>query len=250
MNGPPGTIRAAAPPSKSENNVSPIIHPSRGAPGRESPLALAIESGISGLLLNDILVDGSRDRRTDTVQWAAAVDFPFYHPLFRRSTATGCVRPAWAWFYGVQVPCTRLGVSRRLVHQMNAPIDKVRGEGNCGRVTDRGEEAGTSAVRLRTETPYQAGVARRVSTGAPTRSVGRRSRSQITTQVNDELVRRQTTFLSARVCQAVCRPSLAPASKACLKGRNNPAQAGLGEAEVSRGRSTDPRRPIETGRTE
>ena len=24
---------------------------------------------------------------------------------------------------------------------MTAPIDKVRGEGNCGRVTDRGEEA-------------------------------------------------------------------------------------------------------------
>jgi hypothetical protein len=126
---------------------------------------------------------------------------------------------------------------------MNAPIDKVRGEGNCGRVTDRGEEAGTSAVRLRTETSYQAGVARRVSTTS-------RSRSQTTTQVNDELVRRQTTFLSARVCQAACGSSLAPASKACLKGRNSPAQAGLGEAEVSRGRSTDPRRPIETGRTE
>ena len=43
--------------------------------------------------------------------------------------------------YGVQVPCTRLGVSRSSVYQMIAPIDKVRGEGNCGRVTDRGEEA-------------------------------------------------------------------------------------------------------------
>ena len=42
--------------------------------------------------------------------------------------------------YGVQVPCTRLGVSRSSVYQMTAPIDKVRGEGNCGRVTDRGEE--------------------------------------------------------------------------------------------------------------
>ena len=41
---------------------------------------------------------------------------------------------------GVQVPCTRLGVSRSSVYQMTAPIDKVRGEGNCGRVTDRGEE--------------------------------------------------------------------------------------------------------------
>ena len=30
---------------------------------------------------------------------------------------------------------------RSSVYQMTAPIDKVRGEGNCGRVTDRGEEA-------------------------------------------------------------------------------------------------------------
>ena len=80
---------------------------------------------------------------------------------------------------------------------MIAPIDKVRGEGNCGRVTDRGEEACecvrkyrpdiaagrtlTSAARLRTETSYKAGVARRVSTTS-------RSRSQTTTQVNGELV--------------------------------------------------------------
>ena len=42
---------------------------------------------------------------------------------------------------GVQVPCTRLGVSRRSAYQMITPIDKVLGEGNCGRVTDRGEEA-------------------------------------------------------------------------------------------------------------
>jgi hypothetical protein len=33
------------------------------------------------------------------------------------------------------------------------PIDKVRGEGNCGRANDRGEEAGAKAARLRTETP-------------------------------------------------------------------------------------------------
>ncbi len=56
---------------------------------------------------------------------------------------------------------------------MSAPIDKVRGEGNSGRVTDRGEEACefvrkcqldldagrilTKAARLRTETSYKAG---------------------------------------------------------------------------------------------
>jgi hypothetical protein len=41
----------------------------------------------------------------------------------------------------VKVPCTRLGVSRRAVYQMSTPIGKVLDEGNCGRVTDRGEEA-------------------------------------------------------------------------------------------------------------
>ena len=135
---------------------------------------------------------------------------------------------------------------------MIAPIDKVRGEGNCGRVTDRGEEACecvrkyrpdiaagrilTSAARLRTETSYKAGVARRVSTTS-------RSRSQTTTQVNGELVQRQITLLSGETC-------LAPRSKACLKARNGLAQASPGKAGVSRGRTTDPRSPIETGRAE
>ena len=35
------------------------------------------------------------------------------------------------------------------------PIDKALGEGNCGRATDRGEEAGAKLARLRTETAYQ-----------------------------------------------------------------------------------------------
>lgn len=135
---------------------------------------------------------------------------------------------------------------------MIAPIGKVRGEGNCGRVTDRGEEARecvrkcrpdiaagrilTSAARLRTETSYKAGSGRRVSTTS-------RSRSQTPVQVNDELVQRQITLLSGETC-------IAPRSKACLKARNGSAQAGPGGAGVSRGRSTDPRRPIEPGRTE
>jgi len=81
---------------------------------------------------------------------------------------------------GVQVPCTKLGVSRRSIYQMNTPIDKVLDEGNCGRATDRGEEACecvrkyrpvftagrilVKAARLRTETSYKAGSARQVST--------------------------------------------------------------------------------------
>jgi hypothetical protein len=142
---------------------------------------------------------------------------------------------------------------------MIAPIDKVRGEGNCGRVTDRGEEACecvrkcrpdiavgrilTKAARLRTETSYKAGPVRRVTTTS-------RSRSQLTVQVNDELVQRKITFLSGETCQTACEPSFAPASKACLKDWNVAEQSTMGEAGVSRGRITDPRRPIEAGRTE
>lgn len=63
---------------------------------------------------------------------------------------------------------------------MIAPIDKVRGEGNCARAIERGEEACecvrkyrpdfaagrilVEAARLRTETPYKAGPGWRVST--------------------------------------------------------------------------------------
>ena len=135
---------------------------------------------------------------------------------------------------------------------MIAPIGKVRGEGNCGRVTDRGEEACecvrkcrpeiavgrilTSVARLRTETSHKAGVARRVSTTS-------RSRSQTTTQVNDELVQRQTTRLSGETC-------IAPRSKACLKARNGSTQVGSGGAGVSRGHSTEGRTPTTAGRAE
>ena len=142
---------------------------------------------------------------------------------------------------------------------MIAPIDKVRGEGNCGRATDRGEEACecvrkyrpdfavgrilTKAARLRTETSYKAGSGRRVS---PTS----RSRSQTPVQVNGELVQRKITFLSGETCIAVMRGGVASTSKACLKTRNGPAKVGPGGAGVSSGHSTDPRNPIETGRTE
>ena len=142
---------------------------------------------------------------------------------------------------------------------MIAPIGKVLGEGNCGRVTDRGEEACecvrkyrpdiaagrilTKAARLRTETSYKAGSTRRVTTTS-------RSRSQTVVQVNGELAQRQITFLSGETCQAAYEPSFAPASKACLKGWNATEQSMAGEAGVSRGQSTAPRRPTETGRTE
>ncbi len=141
---------------------------------------------------------------------------------------------------------------------MNAPIVKVLDEGNCGRATDRGEEACecvrkcrpdfaagrilVKAARLRTETSYKAGSVRRVSTTS-------RSRSQTTDLVNGELVQRNITLLSGETCQTACESSFAPTSKACLKGWNAVERSMAGEAGVSRGRSTDPRSPIEPGRT-
>ncbi len=148
-------------------------------------------------------------------------------------------------------PRYETGKLRSSFYQMTTQRKEVRGEGNCGRVTDRGEEACecvvkltgvvvvshilTSAARLRTEPSYKAGGARRVSLSS-------RSRSQTTTQVNDELAQRQITLLSGEICTA-------PRSKACLKARNGLVQISPGCAEVSSGRSTDPRRPIEPGRT-
>ena len=148
---------------------------------------------------------------------------------------------------------------------MIAPIDKVLEEGNCGRVTDRGEEACEcvrkcrpvfaagrtlfKAARLRTETSYKAGSGRRVCTTSL-------SRSQTPVQVNGELAQRSITLLSGETCgggmrAAYLRPGRsAPISQACLKTRNALAQATAGAAGVSRGHSTDPRTPIETGRTE
>ena len=142
---------------------------------------------------------------------------------------------------------------------MSTPIGKVLGEGNCGRATDRGEEAcecvrkcrpdyaagriHAKAARLRTETPYKAGSTRRVTTTS-------RSRSQTVVQVNGELAQRKITLLSGEICRDGLRVVAAPRSKARLKARNASAKAAAGAAEVSRGRSTDPRSPIETGRTE
>ena len=133
---------------------------------------------------------------------------------------------------------------------MIAPIDKVRGEGNCSGATQGRKEACecvrkyrpvfavgrilTSVARLRTETCYKAGAVRRVGTTL-------RSRSRSTALVKHELARRQITFLSGEIC-------LAPGSRACPKAWNGPAQAAPGGAEVSSGRSTEPASPRRTGR--
>jgi hypothetical protein len=131
-------------------------------------------------------------------------------------------------------------------------IGKARGEGNCSGVTQGGKEAcgcvvkltdtsvvsriHTSVARLRTETCYKAGVARRVGTTP-------RSRSQTATQVKHELARRRITLLSEEIC-------FAPGSRACPKSWNTAVQASVGETEVSRGRSTEAALPMRTGRTE
>ena len=143
-------------------------------------------------------------------------------------------------------PVYETGSLRSSVYQMITPIDQVLGEGNCGRATDRGEEARecvrkcrpdfavgrilAKAARLRTETSSKAGSGRRVSTTS-------RSRSQTPVQVNDELVQRNITFLSGEIRRDGRCAVAAPTSKACLKLRNATAEAGAGAAEVSRGRS-------------
>ena len=164
----------------------------------------------------------------------------------------GC-RPPWT------SPLCEIGISRRSVYQMTASREQALGEGNCARVTKRGKEACecmgkprvcrlpserhsplgcilTKSARLRTETSYKAGPVRRVSQTS-------RSRTLSTDQVKDELVQRKFMFLSGETC-------ITPRSKSSrrLKARNIPAQAGVGEAGVSRGRSTDLRMPIEPGR--
>ena len=146
-------------------------------------------------------------------------------------------------------PLCEIGISRRSVYQMTTSREQARGEGNCGRATDRGKEACewlgkrrvcrqpsvrhsllecilTKSARLRTETSYKAGLVRRVSQTS-------RSRILSTDQVKGELVQRKPMFLSGEICAA-------PGSKSSrrLKARNRPVQAGLGNAEVSRGRST------------
>ena len=189
-----------------------------------------------------------RTRTYGGVGRAVSDDRPY--PMYARHGRDCC---------GVQVPCTSLRVSRRSLYQMTTPIGKVLDEGNCGRVTDRGEEACegvrkyrsdfavghllVKAARLRTETLYKAGSGRRVSTTS-------RSRSQTPVQVNDELAQRSITLLSGETCQAACVSPFAPTSKACLKGWNVAEQSTAGEAGVSRGRTTDPSMPTKTGRTE
>jgi hypothetical protein len=126
---------------------------------------------------------------------------------------------------------------------MKTPIGNARGEGNCAGAIQRGEEAGAKSARLRTETSYKAGSARRVSTTS-------RSRSQTVDQVKGELVQRKFMLLSGETCQAACEPSFVPVSKHLrLKGWNGWKQFLPGEAGVSRGRSTATSSPTKPGRT-
>jgi hypothetical protein len=147
---------------------------------------------------------------------------------------------------------------------MTTSREQARGEGNCGRATDRGKEACecmgkrrvcrlpsvrhaplecilTESARLRIETPYKAGPVRRVS---PTSQKPQRSQHSLSTDlVKGELVQRKPMLLSGEICAA-------PGSKSSrrLKARNRAAQAELGSPEVSSGRSTTLPMPMETGR--
>jgi hypothetical protein len=160
----------------------------------------------------------------------------------------GCKSPVRDWNFQMSV------------YQMMDLERQVLDEGNCGRVTDRGEEACEDvrkrqvcmsppghllikAARLRTETSYKAGSTRRASTTL-------RSRPQSVAQVNGELAQRSITLLSGEVCIAWPRPSVAPTSRACPNHRKAAVQVAAGGAEFSRGHSTALPRPTGTGRTE
>jgi hypothetical protein len=152
-----------------------------------------------------------------------------------------------------------IGTSGRSVYQMKTSREQALGEGNCVRVTERGKEACecmgkrrvcrlpsvrlsplecilTKSARLRTETPYKAGSVRRVSQTS-------RSRTLSIDQVKGELVQWKLMSLSGEIC-------VAPGSKSSrrLKAGNRPAKAGLGNTEVSSGRSTTLPIPMEIGR--
>ena len=144
---------------------------------------------------------------------------------------------------------------------------EVLDEGNCGGAIQGGEEAcgcrgkrrvcrlpsvhqappgciHVKAAKLRTETSYKAG-------SAGESAQHDKAHSSQSDQVNDELARRNITLLSGETCQAACEPSFAPASKHLrLKGWNTVESSAVGEAGVSRGRSTELPIPTGTGRTE
>ena len=156
-------------------------------------------------------------------------------------------------------PLCEIGITRRSVYQMTTSREQARGEGNCARATERGKEACecmgkrrvcptpserhtllgcilTKSARLRTETSYKAGSVRRVSQTS-------RSRPLSIDQVKGELVQKKLVSLSGEIC-------VASGSKSSrrLKARNTPAQAGVGDAGVSSGRSPALPIPMETGR--
>jgi hypothetical protein len=159
-------------------------------------------------------------------------------------------------------PLCEIGISRKSVYQMTTSREQARGEGNCGRATERGKEACecmgkrrvcrlpsvrhsllecilTKSARLRTETSYKAGSVRRVS---PTSRMPQKRHHRLSIDlVKGELVQRKSMLLSGEICAA-------PGSKSSrrLKARNRPVQAGLGNAEVSRGRSTGLPIPMES----
>lgn len=71
--------------------------------------------------------------------------------------------------------------------------EEVLDEGNCGEMTNRGEEAGVKSARLRTETSYQG---RRGQASGPdvTKPFYRAAK------VNEELAQGRFTFLSGEGC--------------------------------------------------
>jgi hypothetical protein len=141
---------------------------------------------------------------------------------------------------------------------MTASREQALGEGNCVRVTARGKEACECVRKYRPEPRRRShshqiceATYRNVLEGRISGRVGQtlQSRILLSDQVKGELAQRRFMSLSGETCIDGLRAVAAPAIKACLKARNGPVKADSGGAGVSRGRSTAPRIPIETGRT-
>ena len=102
------------------------------------------------------------------------------------------------------------------------PIDKVRGEGNGGRATDRRKEAGAKTCEATNRNVIQGRVCR----GEWAKH--HEAVSQKGSQVNDELVQRQFTFLSGEGCRTYLGVGLARKPGPCMR-----KQLGVGQQSAA-----------------
>ena len=131
----------------------------------------------------------------------------------------------------------RLGVLRSTVYQVSTPIDRARGEGNCGRATDRGKEAGAKTCEATNRNRIQ-GRSTQASVPCNTKPFSSRWEGKC--------------GACAGKVHVLIRGDLpdVPGSRACPKARAVHAQATRCWAEVSRRHSTRSDTPLGRGRPE